>query len=92
MAALHINEKVCARNCKKIQSLSCRASSLSWVQERDHRKGRQMNASSQKLSQVGVRVREQQEKGWREFGDPASSPDVAVVSVCICNSIFQAPL
>lgn len=46
----------------------------------------------QKLSQVGVRVREQQEMRWREFGEAANSPDVAVVSVCICNSIFQAPL
>lgn len=46
----------------------------------------------QKLSRVGVRVGEQQEMRWREFGEAANSPDVAVVGVCICNSIFQAPL
>ena len=65
MAALHINEKVCARNCKKIQSLSWRAGSLSRVQERDHRKDRHLNALPPKAEPIGGAS--QGPAGW-EFG------------------------
>lgn len=40
-----------------------------------------MNASSPKAEPGGVTVREQQERGWREFGEAANSPDLAVVSL-----------
>lgn len=44
----------------------------------------------QKLSQVGVRGREEQVRGWREFGEAGNSPDLNVISPCVCN--FQTPL
>lgn len=91
MAALHINEKVCARNCKKIQSLSWRAGSLSWVQERDHRKRQARECLAPKSwARWGFESGSSWVTVWREFRETAALLTQAIISSCICN--FQASL